>query len=241
MSDTARGAGEPGTAGLQLTLKVWHPGCWSIEVTEGRPGGLLAHAVYRTSDDNVRSLFTAYGDTTTDVDALVDAIRDSPRTLSVLELEERYGSRVATPEAGGAARELFVEEAPDHTVNDAFVSRGFLHDQPIRIVDGVEYWPVFYRGTRAELEAALAEIRERRHAEIEVTRISSSGPPQGSTPRRIDRLSEAQRDAYELARAEGYYSWPRETTTRELAEEQGVSKTTFLEHLRKAEAKLLDP
>ncbi|WP_234403512.1 helix-turn-helix domain-containing protein [Halarchaeum acidiphilum] len=183
----------------------------------------------------------AYGDTAAEVDALVAAIRDSERTRSVLELEERYGSREATPEAGGAARELFVEEEPGHSVNDAFVSRGFLHDQPIRIVDGVEFWPVFYRGSRAELEAALEEIRETRDAEIEVTRISSSGPPRGSTLRRVDRLSEAQRDAYELARSEGYYSWPRAITVRELAAKQGVAKTTFLEHLRKAEAKLLDP
>ncbi|GAD51440.1 bacterio-opsin activator domain-containing protein [Halarchaeum acidiphilum MH1-52-1] len=228
-------------SGLQLTLTVWHPGCWSIEVTAETAGGLLAHAVYRTSDGNVRSLFTAYGDTAAEVDALVAAIRDSERTRSVLELEERYGSREATPEAGGAARELFVEEEPGHSVNDAFVSRGFLHDQPIRIVDGVEFWPVFYRGSRAELEAALEEIRETRDAEIEVTRISSSGPPRGSTLRRVDRLSEAQRDAYELARSEGYYSWPRAITVRELAAKQGVAKTTFLEHLRKAEAKLLDP
>lgn len=239
MSDSVVPRGD--VSGLQLTLKVWHPGCWSIEVTEDRPGGLLAHAVYRTSDGNVRSLFTAYGDTKAEVDALVDAIRDSAHTLSVLELEERYGSSVSTPEAGRVARELFVEEAPDHSVNDAFVSRGFLHDQPIRIVDGVEFWPVFYRGSRAEVEAALAEIRDEHHADIEVTRISSSGPPQGSTPRRIDRLSEAQREAYELARAEGYYSWPRKITVRDLAEKQDISKTTFLEHLRKAESKLLDP
>ncbi|GGL63059.1 helix-turn-helix domain-containing protein [Halocalculus aciditolerans] len=239
MSDSAAPVGD--ASGLQLTLKVWHPGCWSIEVTEDRPGGLLAHAVYRTAEDNVRSLFTAYGDTTAEVDALVDAIRDSEHTNSVLELEERYGSSVSTPEAGGVARELFVEETPEHSVNDAFVSRGFLHDQPIRIVDGEEFWPVFYRGSRAELEATLEEIREERDADIEVTRISSSGPPQGSTHRRVDRLSEAQRDAYELARAEGYYSWPRQITVRELAEKQEVSKTTFLEHLRKAESKLLDP
>jgi hypothetical protein len=46
---------------------------------------------------------------------------------------------------------------------------------------------------------------------------------------------------FDLARKEGYYEWPRGTSTRELAELSGVSKTTLLEHLRKAEAKLLNP
>ena len=50
-----------------------------------------------------------------------------------------------------------------------------------------------------------------------------------------------EREAFETARTDGYYEWPREATTRELAAELDVSKTTYLEHLRKAEAKLLNP
>jgi len=46
---------------------------------------------------------------------------------------------------------------------------------------------------------------------------------------------------YEHAREAGYYEWPRGASTRELADDLDVSKTTLLEHLRKAESKLLDP
>jgi predicted DNA binding protein len=42
-----------------------------------------------------------------------------------------------------------------------------------------------------------------------------------------------------FAREHGYYEWPRNVTARELAEEFDITKTTFLEHLRKAESKLL--
>lgn len=59
--------------------------------------------------------------------------------------------------------------------------------------------------------------------------------------RRLDTLTRSQREAFELAREEGYYRWPREVSTRELAAEMDISKTTLLEHLRKAESKLLDP
>ncbi|MDX1748003.1 MAG: helix-turn-helix domain-containing protein, partial [Halobacteriales archaeon] len=46
---------------------------------------------------------------------------------------------------------------------------------------------------------------------------------------------------FELARERGYYAWPRGTTAADLATDLGVSKSTVLEHLRKAEARLLDP
>lgn len=56
-----------------------------------------------------------------------------------------------------------------------------------------------------------------------------------------DRLTERQHVVFEAARQHGYYEWPREITADALAAEIGISKATVLEHLRKAEAKLLDP
>jgi predicted DNA binding protein len=52
-------------------------------------------------------------------------------------------------------------------------------------------------------------------------------------------LSERQREAVLLAHQEGYYDWPREIKATELAEEMGVAHSTYLEHLRKAEEKLI--
>ncbi len=31
--------------GLQLTLSIWHPDCWTLEVTDKTAAGLLAHGV----------------------------------------------------------------------------------------------------------------------------------------------------------------------------------------------------
>lgn len=58
---------------------------------------------------------------------------------------------------------------------------------------------------------------------------------------RLNELTPRQHQAYELARQNGYYEWPRETSVQDLADDLGVSKTTFLEHLRSAENHLLDP
>lgn len=65
----------------------------------------------------------------------------------------------------------------------------------------------------------------------------------------LDKLKEFQQSANELtnrqeevvqrALDEGYFEWPREVTSDELAAKMDISRATLLEHLRKGEAKLL--
>lgn len=76
-------------AGTRLTLDIWHPNCWAIESTADNPGGILAHAVYDSAvsgESAVNSLFTAYGDSESEVETLLSAIADSPLRDTVREL-----------------------------------------------------------------------------------------------------------------------------------------------------------
>lgn len=57
--------------------------------------------------------------------------------------------------------------------------------------------------------------------------------------RRTRALSDRQREAITLAFENGYYDWPRQTEGVELADRMGVAHSTYLEHLRKAEQKLV--
>jgi predicted DNA binding protein len=95
---------------------------------------------------------------------------------------------------------------------------------------------------RSQLDDALDRVREQAGAEVSVDAITT-GESATTTARdqRLDTLTAKQRDVFEHARESGYYEWPRNCDTRELAADLDVSKTTLLEHLRKAEAKLLDP
>jgi predicted DNA binding protein len=52
-------------------------------------------------------------------------------------------------------------------------------------------------------------------------------------------LSDRQTEVVTLALAEGYYEWPRAADAETLAAELDIAHSTFLEHLRKAEAQLL--
>ena len=53
-------------------------------------------------------------------------------------------------------------------------------------------------------------------------------------------VSEQQRRSFLVARKEGYYEFPRKTDLGKLAKLMGISRTTFREHLRKAEMKILN-
>ncbi|MEK6847013.1 MAG: helix-turn-helix domain-containing protein [Nanoarchaeota archaeon] len=52
-------------------------------------------------------------------------------------------------------------------------------------------------------------------------------------------LSPKQKEALTLALEEGYYSWPKRTDLHQLARKMNTSVSTFREHLRKAEVKLM--
>ena len=226
--------------GVHITLEIWHPDCWTLEVTAGRSAGLLAHTVYNATDGLIRGHFTAYGDEMSAVDELIAATRESTLTETVTVMQRRHGVE-SLGVSGTAARELFVEYDPANTISDALASRGFIQESPVRIFDGREHWSVFVSDPdRDRLRDQLDALRASESAEIEVTRITTNGG-NGERVGRIHLLSARQREVFRLAAAEGYYSWPRETTTRELAAQAGCSKTTLLEHLRKAEAKLLEP
>lgn len=230
-------------AGTRLTLNLWHPDCWAIQTTAELPGGILAHAVYdspTTGSTTVNGLYTAYGETEAAVEALLEAVDSSPLTGTINELHTRFAAPRRRISPGAVSREFFLEYDPDDMICPHLLEQGFVHRAPGRIEDGREYWDVCYAGERSEIEPRLDEICEKTGAEIEIERIRTTDGGDAQA-RRLDVLTESQREAFTLARERGYYEWPRETSTRELAAELDISKTTLLEHLRKAESKLLDP
>ncbi|WP_231186819.1 helix-turn-helix domain-containing protein [Haladaptatus sp. DYF46] len=221
----------------QISLRIWHPKCWTLLVTENADAGLIGHGVYE-HDGVLEARMTAYGDTTDAIDELVENIRESSLTLEVKVINEYFGSKFRTTTAGNATEELLVEYEPRYSIHDALISRGFVPEEKIRVHDGYEYWTVNVDAPRSEIHSRLDEVRRQMDADITVEGMKSAHTSTvQATP--SAQLSERQREIFEFAQREGYYTWPRETSASALAARIGVSKTTFLEHLRKAEAKIL--
>lgn len=230
------------TGCLRLVLDIWHPDCWTLQVTERNEGGLLGQGVYEV-DGLAVGRFTAFADSTAAVTALVEAIEASPLTAGVRVIPDRRtdpGGPFRNIAPGNASRGLLVTYEHERSITSSLVSRGLIPDAPVRIRDGTERWTVLADETREVVLGRLSTVREEADATVEVVRLTTpdAGP---STLFPGDPLSARQREVFELARERGYFGWPRGVSAADLADELGVSKTTVLEHLRKAEAKLLTP
>lgn len=232
---------------LRLVLDIWHPDCWTLRVTERTAAGLLGHCVYET-DGQAVGRFTAFGDTTDAVADLVAAVDGSPLTSTVRTIPGRRqqpSDHVGTNGGadvgpGNTTRGLLVAYETANSITPTMVSHGLIPDAPVRIRDGSERWAVLTDHGRAAVRDRLDEVRTEADADVNVVRITT--PDAGTTPQFPgDPLSDRQREVFEFARERGYYERPRRISATELADELGVSKATALEHLRKAESKLLDP
>lgn len=92
-------------------------------------------------------------------------------------------------------------------------------------------WEFDLRFPSHEALTAFREQMTEKGIDLDVHRVSQSD--QSAAPAE-DRLSTAQRETFELAVSEGYYSIPRETTTAELGEQLGISDQAVVERLRRA-------
>lgn len=231
-SDTRRS----GAGGTHLELDVWHPDCWTLEVTRETGAGLIARGIY-TVGEAVQARFTGYGETEAAVESLVAAARDSGFTDAVRELEVQLDDQfVSVP--GQAIQELLVEYPTERSIYEPLVSRSFVPGATVDIRDGREYWTVVIDEARTEIQRRLDAVRAEMDAEVEVRRIISSEGV-GSTGDQGSDLSHQQSRVIKHAFDRGYYEWPRQVTAADLAADLDISKSTVLEHLRKAESKVL--
>jgi predicted DNA binding protein len=222
---------------LSLSFELWHPDCWALQVTDVADAELLAYGTL-TDGQVARERYIVGGESAAALDQTVETIRESPLTTTVAEL----GATLHGPTIGSHTREIFVEFDAANSIDSSFVTRGFVYDGLPKMVDGHEEWSVLIHAPRRDVFETLDTIRAERDADITLQRIAGvESPARQSMDERERHLSPRQREALALARERGYYEWPRDVTAGELASDLGVAKTTFLEHLRKAEGRLLDP
>lgn len=118
-----------------------------------------------------------------------------------------------------------------------FYSYAIIQIDPVLIQkDGTYVWTIgswkrdeilkLFAEAKRSFGAKLVKIKQERVEDISLFGVSP-------------HLTGKQKTAVELAVMKGYYDYPRKVKLEELAEMMKVSYSTFQEHLRKAEQKLL--
>jgi predicted DNA binding protein len=127
-------------------------------------------------------------------------------------------------------------------VSSVLSSHNCVELQPTVYRDGWE-WYRFLAFSQRDIKALFDDLSKVGRAEV-VSRVSR----EGSTVREsvvvsvanlFGGLTQKQLEAIVVALRNDYYNVPKRVTTDEIAERMGVPRTTFEEHLRKAEGKVL--
>jgi predicted DNA binding protein len=130
----------------------------------------------------------------------------------------------------------------EDSIIERFEEHNCLYQPPTVHRQGWEHYTVI-AFDEGDVRALLHDLAADRDVEVlSKTAITEQQVPH-SMLAPVDQLFEDVTDrqlaALRLALESGYYEQPRKTSLRELAEQTAVARSTFEEHLRKAENKLL--
>ncbi len=134
---------------------------------------------------------------------------------------------------------FFVNELPIHqTIPTTHYNPRIFFIKPV-VVDekGFEDWEI---GSWDEqiLRDFVVNL-QKEHFEVKVLKIQNEKINEIYFPQVMPFLTKGQKRALDIAVQRGYYDFPRNVELRDLAKEAGISLSTFREHLRKAEKKIM--
>ena len=117
-----------------------------------------------------------------------------------------------------------------------YFDKSFFFIKPVFMKAGYEYWEIG-SWSRKRLNDFCKKIKTFAYVKI---LFIKQGFPQVFIQQSMKNLTTKQKSAFEVAKENGYYEFPRQTSVEKLAWLKKVPRTTFQAHLRKAECKLLD-
>lgn len=103
--------------------------------------------------------------------------------------------------------------------------------------DGYEYWEIASWEKRTLIN--FIKNLEKTKIEVNILKIIESKLDEIHFPKIMPKLTKSQKRAIEIAIINGYYKYPRKVSLEKLAKEMKIGISTFQEHLRKAENKIL--
>jgi predicted DNA binding protein len=213
----------------QVRLTLWHPGCWTLGVTGEHDDTHLIEKSLYTAADAIKGDFVLVSNGDATVEAVVETI-DGYDVVDDVAILKR---------SAGRAR-IVVNYERSSSIVPEIVNSEFMPIEPVHITGGREHWTVLVRAS------VLGDIIEEMEDEydVEMSAVQEVDPKESVAfadvvDRIHDDLSARQRELMFEACEAGYYNWPREVAASDVAEGADISASTFLEHIRRGEQKIL--
>jgi|GEM_PF-1343228 len=206
---------------FESKFKLKHRGCWTGGLSKFR-SEFLTHITVSLAKDFVQDI-TEISLAKGEAEAIKKYFDKSPiiAEWNILEeTEKKLIVQVFTDTSNIKFKSVV------HTIlqNNCFVSR------KVYLAEGWEIWTIA-APEKSAIKNAIEAIKKLGALEILYVKKST-----------FDgfNLSEQQEMVLKCAVARGYYNWPRKISAQDLAKKLGLNKATLLEHLRKAEIKVMN-
>ena len=125
----------------------------------------------------------------------------------------------------------------DLSVYKAFYNPEIIFTKPGFVdSDGWEYYE-FGSWNKDAINKVISAVEKQYNGEL--IKLKETGKYDIYMPKILPKLSDKQKEALSIAVREGYYNFPRKKELVELAKISKLSFSTFREHLRKAENKMI--
>jgi predicted DNA binding protein len=134
---------------------------------------------------------------------------------------------------------FFVNELPiKQTIPTTHYNPKIFFIKPVIVDDkGYESWEI--GSWNEEILREFIVNLQKEHFEVKILKIQNEKLNEVYFPQVMPFLTKGQKRSLEIATQRGYYDFPRKTELKKLAQEAGISLSTFREHLRKAEKKIM--
>ena len=200
---------------LTVSIGIKHRDCWHYKLSKALRATILVRYTYVLPN---RQLYGYQTIVTPAIARLDDHLAKLPEIKKYTILSR------------GPGRADVVTWAEQSSILEFLLRTNCVFVGPTVVEDGVENWHIM-APCREDLQVAIASLEK--HADIAYIRSSGAfGPGEGLT----DRQAAALAAAIEI----GYFDTPRRASAEDLAAKLGVSPSTAVEHLRKAEKKVLE-
>lgn len=205
---------------FEAKFKLRHIGCWTCGLSRFK-SAFVTHVTVSLTPDFVQDV--------TEVE-----LYDSSEAREIKKYFDECKIVVKWNVLEESGKKLLIQVFTDtskicsvvHTIikNKCFVPR------KVPLADGWEIWTIAAPEKRA-IKSAIEAIKKL--GEFELLSVKKST---------FDgfNLSDQQEMVLKYAVVRGYYNWPRKISAQDLAKKLGLSKATLLEHLRKAEIKVMN-
>jgi hypothetical protein len=201
---------------IEVELSVAIPGNYGCEITQNHPGLILEVVSGHSLGSYVQGLIKS--------NVSCDDLKElKPEFLSFDHVEE-----FEILESGYARIEIASGTSEFH-LSQLIHDLGAFYIYPIKFTNGREICTLIF-DNKKEMRKMLKELK----IDWNIHRIGSI-----NLQFDLEDLTPKQLKAVNLAIENGYFEIPKKINLEELSKQMKLSRTTFLEHLRKAEKKIL--